>query len=478
MKESFKLFASWNSCLFLDEYLWCSAKTNANLLKICPLERKMAYLVDNNKSQHMLLEGDYWNALEKWCDENENNVQLFRALLEKFNEKSEVVKRKADRYTRVKPHSLSDEELVNAVMKTRELIKEITPFDQFGMMTSAIFLEKLTKVISSGKIGAATMPPWLSTTLKEELDVLKTTLTILEKEEKIISAGEIENKYCEKLAALATAHGFIPVFLFNPPWNEAHYAEEISNALKKGREKLKERIVELENFEKNTRQENEAATTGTESHLPEIIRILSFTRNEAELVLSYCQCKLQLFYKEVCKRLRISTNQLRHYTENELKSALLHGKADEEMLNRRIAEGIGNYADAKTERLLTGEEFAELFKLTGGETKAATKMLCAFPGKASGKVKILKTADDVKNFCDGEVLVALWTCIDYLPAMKKASAFITEGGGITSHAAVIAREFKVPCIIGYKNAITVFKNGEEVEIDAAQLKIERKTKIT
>ena len=73
----------------------------------------------------------------------------------------------------------------------------------------------------------------------------------------------------------------------------------------------------MENFEQNTQRENEAATKETNSHLAEIIRILSFTRNEAELVLSYCQCKLQPFYKEDCKRLRNSTNQMRHNTESE-----------------------------------------------------------------------------------------------------------------------------------------------------------------
>ncbi len=469
MQNNFKLFASWNSCLLLDEYLWCSAKTNANLLKLCPIERKMAYLVDNSKSQHLFLEEKYWKSLEKWCNDNENNIELFRRIFNRFNEKADLVKRKTDKLTRVKPHGLSDEELITLVMKAREEIKEITPFDQFGMMTSAIFLEKLTKVLSDEKIGAATMPPWLSTTLKEELDLITTTLQIAEKENSIISAEEISKKYSKELLALAEKHGFIPVFLFNPPWDEKHYAIEISEKLKLGREKLEKRKTELENFEENTRKENETATQGVDSQVPEIIRILSFTRNEAELVLSYCQCKLTPFYKEICKRLRISTNQLRHYTENEMKSALLQRKADEEILNNRIANGVGIYTDTKTERLLTKEEFNELFKLTDGETKAAVKMLCAYPGKTSGKVRIVKDNDDVKNFQQGEVLVSLWTCIDYLPAMKKACAFITEGGGITSHAAVIAREFKVPCIIGYKNATKVFKNGDEVEIDAEKL---------
>ncbi len=472
MKNKFKLFASWDSCRLLDEHLWGSSKTNTNLLKLCPIERKMAYLADNQKHQHLFLEENYWKALEAWCGENENNIEFFRRLLQKYNEKSELVKRKVDKITRVKSTQLSDEELANVVMKTREQIKEITPFDQFGMITSPIYFEKLIKIINSDKIGAATMPQWMSTTLKEELAILKTSLEILEREGKI-SAEEIEQKHGEKLSQLASEFGFIPVFLFNPPWNEGSYALEVSDAVKKGKKEIVEKIKELESFGENTRKQIESATKGIESHLPEIIQILSFTRNEAELVLSYCQCKLAPFYKEICKRLRISINQMRHYTEEELKNAMLQGRADAETLNQRIAEGVGIYTDAKTERLLSTEEFKELFSLTGSDTKASVQMMCAYPGKAKGKVRIVKDTEGVHHFQEGEILVALWSCIDFLPAMKKAAAFITEGGGITSHAAVIAREFKVPCIIGYKKATTIFKDGDEVEIDAGKLTVKK-----
>ncbi|MFH1246981.1 MAG: PEP-utilizing enzyme [Candidatus Micrarchaeota archaeon] len=262
-------------------------------------------------------------------------------------------------------------------------------------------------------------------------------------------------------------------FCSTPPWNEEHYAIEISEKMKTSSEKLLEKIVELENFNEKTRENNKNATQGVNSQLPEIIRILSFTRNEAELVLGYGQCKLQPFYKEVCKRLRISIPQLRYFTETELKSAILQGKADETMLNNRIANGIGFYSDAKTFTLLTSEEFKEFFSMLGQQKSATSQMLCACPGKANGKIRIVKNEEDIKNFQQGEVLVAMWTCIDYLPAMKKASAFITEGGGITSHASVIAREFNIPCIIGYKNAATIFKNGDEVEINAEKLIVKK-----
>ena len=66
----------------------------------------------------------------------------------------------------------------------------------------------------------------------------------------------------------------------------------------------------------------------------------------------------------------------------------------------------------------------------------------------------------------GDVLVARVTMPDYLPAMIHAVAFVTDEGGITSHAAIVARELKKPCVVGTKNATTVLRDGDMVEVDA------------
>jgi pyruvate,water dikinase len=58
------------------------------------------------------------------------------------------------------------------------------------------------------------------------------------------------------------------------------------------------------------------------------------------------------------------------------------------------------------------------------------------------------------------------TTPDFVPAMKKAVAFITDEGGITSHAAIVARELKKPCIIGAKIATRALKDGDLIEVDA------------
>ena len=90
----------------------------------------------------------------------------------------------------------------------------------------------------------------------------------------------------------------------------------------------------------------------------------------------------------------------------------------------------------------------------------------AMTGKVTGKVRILKQKSEIPLLQDGEILVTAMTTPDYLPAMNKAAAFITDEGGVTCHAAIVAREIGKPCIIGTKIATKVLKDGDIVEVDA------------
>ena len=81
-------------------------------------------------------------------------------------------------------------------------------------------------------------------------------------------------------------------------------------------------------------------------------------------------------------------------------------------------------------------------------------------------MKIIIRAKDMWKMQKGDVLVSIATDPDVVPAMKKASAIVTEQGGITSHAAIVSRELGIPCIIGTKIATKIFKDGDMVEVDA------------
>jgi len=88
----------------------------------------------------------------------------------------------------------------------------------------------------------------------------------------------------------------------------------------------------------------------------------------------------------------------------------------------------------------------------------------ASPGVGIGTVRILKKANEIGKIVSHDVLVAPYTTPDYVPAMKKASAIITERGGITSHAAIVSREFGIPAIVGAQNALSTLKDGMTVTV--------------
>lgn len=90
----------------------------------------------------------------------------------------------------------------------------------------------------------------------------------------------------------------------------------------------------------------------------------------------------------------------------------------------------------------------------------------AYRGIVRGKVRRILSRADVPSVQKGEILICPMTMPDYLPAMIKAVAFVTDEGGITCHAAIVAREFKKPCIIGTKIATQILKTGDFVEVDA------------
>jgi len=92
----------------------------------------------------------------------------------------------------------------------------------------------------------------------------------------------------------------------------------------------------------------------------------------------------------------------------------------------------------------------------------------AYPGIVRGKVRRVMGHKQISSIKDGEILVSPMTMPDFLPAMEKAIAFITDEGGMTCHAAIVAREMKKPCVVGTKNATKILKNGDFVEINGSK----------
>jgi phosphoenolpyruvate synthase/pyruvate phosphate dikinase len=134
-------------------------------------------------------------------------------------------------------------------------------------------------------------------------------------------------------------------------------------------------------------------------------------------------------------------------------------------------EGVYILQEAGGETVLAGADVATIDALrvnhkTGQEQVSEFSGSSAFRGRVTGTVRLCMSIESVKNFPEGYVLVTSMTRPEFVPAVKNAVAIITDEGGITCHAAIVARELKKPCIIGTNIATHVLHDGDLVEVDA------------
>ena len=94
--------------------------------------------------------------------------------------------------------------------------------------------------------------------------------------------------------------------------------------------------------------------------------------------------------------------------------------------------------------------------------------LAAAPGRVTGRVRILQSPSEGASLQTGEILVAPMTNPDWVPTMRRAAAVVTDGGGMTCHAAIVARELGVPAIVGARTATTLLRDDELVTVDGAK----------
>jgi pyruvate,water dikinase len=97
--------------------------------------------------------------------------------------------------------------------------------------------------------------------------------------------------------------------------------------------------------------------------------------------------------------------------------------------------------------------------------------LAASPGVGVGSVKIIKNAKEISKVKKGDILVAEMTNPDYVPAMKRATAIVTDLGGRTSHAAIVSRELGIPAVVGTTHATKILTNSETITVDGTEGKI-------
>jgi pyruvate,water dikinase len=130
-----------------------------------------------------------------------------------------------------------------------------------------------------------------------------------------------------------------------------------------------------------------------------------------------------------------------------------------------IEDGKVNIVQARPVTTLKKKDETTLEVDPSKKGKKLLEGLAASPGVGVGPVQIVKRASEIDKVKQGDVLVAEMTNPDYVPAMKRASAIVTDLGGRTSHAAIVSRELGVPAVVGTMHATSILSNKEVITVD-------------
>ncbi len=177
------------------------------------------------------------------------------------------------------------------------------------------------------------------------------------------------------------------------------------------------------------------------------------------------------FLTSIAKRLGINYQTLTNFSPKEVTTALKYGRKPSVGQLRQREKMFGFYfkkgSNGVIYRFFQDKQNLKRFSedLKKPEMKIISGM-AASPGVARGKIKIILDTSQLPHFKPGEILVTTMTTPNFVVAMKKAAAIVTNDGGITCHAAIVSRELKKPCVIGTRIATQIFKDGDFVEVDA------------
>ena len=145
-----------------------------------------------------------------------------------------------------------------------------------------------------------------------------------------------------------------------------------------------------------------------------------------------------------------------------------HSLSTERNKNRKnevkeIKNDYIKYEHIQLPQVIYGDNIPEPIIVSKGEKEL--NGIAASSGYYKGEVKVVRGNNDFKSVNDGDVLVIPFSDISWSPIFVKAGAIISESGGILSHSAIIAREYKIPAVVSVENAMSIFKNNEKIFVD-------------
>lgn len=322
-------------------------------------------------------------------------------------------------------------------------------------------------------ITTLTTPSAKTETFKEKIDFLKIAYKFIERNniDEIKVRKEIKkhfNKYC-----------WLPVFYSDEFYTEEYFYKNLQDKIKD--KNIKKELLETKNYlfflkKRQVKIKTKLKKFGENGRsmikLTNLINYYGHRRTVFAETVGMANYYILPLTKEIARRIKIASNEIQFLTSNEIINSIQSNRCiiSKKEIKRRMINCVLIQKNQLT-KVLTGKNYNKIKKLVEEKTLSKDnikfiKGLGASPGLVKGRVKIIRTIKEIYKFKQGEILVAPMTTVDYMIAVRRASAIITDEGGITSHAAIISRELKIPCVVGTKIATKILNDNDVVEVNA------------
>ncbi len=370
-----------------------------------------------------------------------------------------------------------------------ELFRTLEEFDEVSLRQLAFLwsthpiarhLERKIREIVSEKsadaeqrdhmVAVLTYPEKENTPLVENRELMKIALKI--QKHSANSFEGLPQEIKNRLAKHAAKFGFLGARgIGSSTWNKNDFFARAHEMAEDGN--LEEKIRKSETEPKTNKAETEKIMaeldfSAEQKLLVEAAKEIVFFRTYRTEVMYHSYGDIEPLLAEIGKRNGYSLNQMKLMSTPEI-LGLTEKRVDGKTLAERN-DFFGILMEGGKAKILDAESLGRLKAAFAAESKATSELkgTTACRGKATGKAKIAMTANDIWKVGEGDILVTSMTTPDFVPAMQRAAAIVTDEGGITCHAAIVARELGKPCIIGTRHATKTFKDGDAVEVDATK----------
>lgn len=302
-------------------------------------------------------------------------------------------------------------------------------------------------------------PQKLSLIVRERLSVLKIALDCTK------GKFNLDNRINSHLNKYAYSEKY---FFWGEGMKLPAVKNKISSLLKLGPDKIKEQIngLKIKRFDLSG-----IRLSKSDLQIIHGFQEMAYAMNFVDESINYFTYHMRPLLDEICRRLKISYNGLAQMSIEEIIISLKVGNLmiDRKELKDRISDNAYICENGKI-KILSGIKLSEYKAIEiSASSILNTKELkgtVAFAGPLiKGVVRMVRNSRQIRQFKKGEVLVTEMTNPTLLPAMQKASAIVTDEGGLLCHAAIVSRELKIPCIVGAKIATKLLRDGDLVKVD-------------